>query len=90
MAHTKSAGSTQNNRDSQPKFLGVKRYAGEIVKPGVIIIRQRGTRVIAGDNVRMGRDHTLYSVADGKVLFTQKRKRNFNGTTTVRKVVSVI
>ena len=90
MAHTKSAGSTQNNRDSQPKFLGVKRYAGELVKPGVIIVRQRGTRVIAGDNVRMGRDHTLFAVAEGKVLFSQKRKRNFNGSTTVHKVVSVV
>jgi len=90
MAHTKSAGSTQNNRDSQPKFLGVKRYAGETVKPGVIIVRQRGTRVIAGTNVRMGRDHTLYASTTGKVQFSETRKRNFNGSTTAHKVVSVI
>jgi len=72
MAHKKAGGSTRNGRDSNPKYLGVKRYGGEAVIAGNIIIRQRGTRVHAGENVRVGRDHTLFAVADGKVKFEKK------------------
>lgn len=90
MAHTKSGGSTANLRDSQPKYLGVKLFSGEVAKPGAILVRQRGSRYTAGANVRMGKDHTLYSVAVGTVVFADKRKKNFDGTITRRKVVSVV
>lgn len=90
MAHTKSGGSTANLRDSQPKYLGVKLFSGEVAKPGAILVRQRGSRYTAGANVRMGKDHTLYSVSVGTVVFADKRKKNFDGTITRRKVVSVV
>jgi len=72
MAHKKAGGSTRNGRDSNPKFLGVKRYGGESVLAGNILVRQRGTRFHPGDNVAVGRDHTLFAVADGTVKFEQK------------------
>ena len=72
MAHKKAGGSTRNGRDSNPKYLGVKRYGGESVLAGNIIVRQRGTRFRAGDNVGVGRDHTLFALRDGKVKFEQK------------------
>ena len=79
MAHKKAGGSTRNGRDSNPKYLGVKRYGGEAVVAGNIIVRQRGTRVHAGTNVEVGRDHTLFAVADGHVKFEKKGlpKRQF-------------
>jgi large subunit ribosomal protein L27 len=79
MAHKKAGGSTRNGRDSNPKYLGVKRYGGESVIAGNIIVRQRGTRFHAGDNVGVGRDHTLFALADGKVKFQQRGypKRKF-------------
>jgi len=67
MAHKKAGGSSRNGRDSQPKMLGVKAYGGESVSAGSIIVRQRGTRVHAGDNVGVGRDHTLFALVDGTV-----------------------
>jgi large subunit ribosomal protein L27 len=69
MAHKKAGGSTRNGRDSQSKRLGVKRYGGETVKAGNIIVRQRGTRFHPGDNVGCGKDHTLFATADGQVEF---------------------
>ena len=72
MAHKKAGGSTRNGRDSNPKYLGVKRYGGESVLAGNIIVRQRGTRFHAGDNVGVGNDHTLFALADGKVKFESK------------------
>ena len=79
MAHKKAGGSTRNGRDSNPKYLGVKRYGGESVLAGNIIVRQRGTRFHAGDNVGVGRDHTLFALEDGKVRFENKGypKRKF-------------
>lgn len=79
MAHKKAGGSTRNGRDSNPKMLGVKRYAGQAVDPGTIIVRQRGTHWHAGDNVGIGRDHTLYAKAFGKVAFVVRGplKRKF-------------
>jgi len=79
MAHKKAGGSTRNGRDSNPKYLGVKRYGGESVLAGNIIVRQRGTRFHAGDNVGVGRDHTLFALKDGKVKFENKGlpKRKF-------------
>jgi large subunit ribosomal protein L27 len=76
MAHKKAGGSTRNGRDSESKRLGVKRYGGESVSGGSIIIRQRGTRVHPGSNVGIGKDHTLFAKADGKVLFQTKGPNN--------------
>jgi large subunit ribosomal protein L27 len=79
MAHKKAGGSTRNGRDSNPKYLGVKRYGGEPVLAGNILVRQRGTRFHAGDNVGIGRDHTLFALSEGKVLFQHRGmpKRKF-------------
>ncbi len=74
MAHKKGAGRTRHGRDSQPKRLGVKRYAGDTVNAGTIIIRQRGTRIQAGTNVGQGRDYTLYALIDGEVKFEPSTK----------------
>jgi large subunit ribosomal protein L27 len=77
MAHKKGGGSSRNGRDSKPKMLGVKRYAGQSVSAGTIIVRQRGTRIHAGLNIGIGRDHTLYAMIDGTVKFepTSKDRR---------------
>jgi large subunit ribosomal protein L27 len=77
MASKKAAGSTKNGRDSQSKRLGVKRFGGQLVNSGTIIIRQRGTKFYLGRNVRMGRDHTIYSVVDGEVKFERLNKNKF-------------
>jgi len=76
MAHKKAGGSTRNGRDSESKRLGVKRFGGEVVSAGSIIVRQRGTKFHAGDNAGMGRDHTIFAKADGKVVFSQKGDKN--------------
>lgn len=89
MAHRKAGGSAKNLTDSKPKYLGTKLYAGEIAKAGSVIVRQRGTKILPGTNVGLGRDHTLYALKEGKVSFSSKRKTNFNGTTAVKKVVNV-
>jgi large subunit ribosomal protein L27 len=72
MAHKKGGGTTRNGRDSESKRLGVKVYGGQVINAGGIIIRQRGTRVHAGENVGMGKDHTLFALINGKVQFTTK------------------
>ena len=69
MAHKKGGGSSRNGRDSHSKRLGVKRYDGQVVRPGTIILRQRGTRIHPGKNVGLGRDHTIYALIEGKVKF---------------------
>jgi large subunit ribosomal protein L27 len=71
MAHKKAGGSTSNGRDSNPKYLGVKRYGGQLVNAGEIIVRQRGTKFHPGTNVGMGRDHTLYALIAGHVKFVK-------------------
>ena len=73
MAHKKAGGSTRNGRDSNPKMLGVKRYGGQAVVSGNILVRQRGTRVHPGQNVGMGTDHTLFATVNGTVKFATKR-----------------
>jgi len=83
MAHKKAGGSTRNGRDSNAKRLGVKRFGGEAVIAGNIIVRQRGTHFHAGDNVGVGKDHTLFATADGKVVFQAKGPKN-------RKFVSIV
>ncbi|HMV72826.1 MAG TPA: 50S ribosomal protein L27 [Pseudomonadales bacterium] len=72
MAHKKAGGSTRNGRDSESKRLGVKRFGGQVVKAGNIIVRQRGTQFHPGVNVGLGKDHTLFAKADGRVEFTVK------------------
>lgn len=89
MATKKAGGTAQNLTDSKPKFLGTKLYAGEVAKPGAIIVRQRGTKILPGTNVGMGKDHTLFALKDGIVSFSEKRKSNFDGSKTRRKVVHV-
>lgn len=83
MATKKAGGSTRNGRDSNPKYLGVKRFGGQFVLAGEILVRQRGTRFHAGTNVGCGRDHTLYAVASGIVKFLVKGRNN-------RKYVSIV
>ena len=90
MAHTKAGGSVKNLRDSNPKYLGVKLADGATAKPGAIIVRQRGTKVEAGKNVKVGKDHTLFAIASGKVAFRTKRKTSFTGHTMMKKVVDVL
>jgi large subunit ribosomal protein L27 len=75
MAHKKGGGSAKNNRDSNSQRLGVKRYGGELVKAGSILVRQRGTRFHPGENVGIGRDDTLFAKIDGIVVYTEKRGR---------------
>lgn len=89
MAHTKSGGSTKNTRDSQPKYLGIKLSDGQTAKPGSILVRQRGSKMIAGENVRIGKDHTLFSLVNGRVKFSKKRKTCFTGKTKQVSIVSV-
>jgi large subunit ribosomal protein L27 len=83
MAHKKAGGSSRNGRDSQAKRLGVKAFGEQVVSAGSIIVRQRGTRMHAGENVGMGKDHTLYAKADGKVTFTVKGPQR-------RKLVNIV
>lgn len=83
MAHKKAAGSTRNGRDSESKRLGVKRYGGETVSAGSIIVRQRGTKFHAGNNVGLGKDHTLFAKANGEVKFEVRGPKS-------RKTVSIV
>lgn len=89
MSHVKAGGSTKNLRDSNPKYLGTKLYAGEKARVGMVIVRQRGTKILPGKNVGIGKDHTLFALADGKIVFTEKRKKRFDGSTTKLSVVNV-
>lgn len=77
MASKKAGGSTKNGRDSQSKRLGVKRFGGQVVKAGTIIVRQRGTKFLTGNNVKIGRDHTIYSIIEGLVKFERFSKEKF-------------
>ena len=90
MAHKKAGGSAKNLTDSNPKYLGVKLYDGEVASVGSIIVRQRGTRVLPGKNVGLGKDHTLFALKDGKVKFGTKRKVHFDNTTMTKKIVHVV
>ena len=90
MATKKAGGSTKNGRDSNPKYLGVKITPGSFAKLGAIIIRQRGTDVLPGKNVGMGKDHTLFALKEGTVQMGSKRKTHFDNKTVVKKVVHVL
>ena len=89
MSKTKAAGTSRLGRDSQPKYLGVKLFGGQAAKIGSIIIRQRGSKFTPGENTRKGKDDTIYAVKEGKVTFSTKRKKNFDGKVRTIKEVSV-
>jgi len=90
MAHKKAGGAAKNLRDSQAKYLGVKRSDGQTVGTGEIIVRQRGTKIEAGKNVEVGRDHTLFATKPGTVSFRNMRKKRFDGNIFVKKVVDIL
>ncbi|MDP2639031.1 MAG: 50S ribosomal protein L27 [Candidatus Azambacteria bacterium] len=90
MAHTKAAGSTRLGRESHSKRLGVKLFDGEKVKIGGILIRQRGSKWLSGDNVKKGSDDTLYALKDGAVKFVTKKIKKFDGSKRIVKVVKVL
>ena len=90
MATTKAAGTAKNLRDSNPKYLGLKRGDGQKVNIGEIIVRQRGTKILAGKNIGIGKDHTLFARVTGVVRFRSKRKTNFDGRMNIRRVVDVV
>ncbi len=90
MAHKKAGGSTSLGRDSIAKRLGIKKFDGEIVKPGVVIVRQRGTKIHPGINVERGGDDTLFSMAEGTVKFVNRKRTRFDGTKKMTKFVNVV
>ncbi len=90
MATSKATGSTRLGRDSQPKYLGIKLFAGEKVRPGMVIVRQRGTKLLPGKNVKRGADDTLYAMKEGVVNFSVKNKRKFDNSQRFARVVNVV
>ncbi len=90
MSTKKSGGSAKNLKDSQPQYLGVKKADGQAVKTGQIIVRQRGTKVEAGKNVKIAKDHTIFAMADGVVSFRNMRKVKFDGQKVTKKAVDVV
>jgi large subunit ribosomal protein L27 len=90
MAHKKAGGSSKNLRDSNPKYLGVKRSDGQAVREGMILVRQRGTKIHPGKNVKKGKDDTLFATAPGVVSFTKKKRRRFDGSLRLATFVHVI
>jgi len=90
MAHKKSAGTSKNGRDSNPKYLGIKVTPGDKAQVGSVLVRQRGTDVLPGKNVSMGRDHTLFAMKDGLVSMTYKRKVHFDNSLMKKKVMNVL
>ena len=90
MAHKKSAGTTKNGRDSNPKYLGIKVSPGSLAKTGSVLVRQRGSDVLPGKNVLMGRDHTLFAATNGRVVLNYKRKTHFDNRVIKKKVMHVL
>ena len=90
MAHKKAAGTTKNGRDSNPRYLGVKITDGDVAQVGSIIVRQKGVNIMAGRNVKMGKDYTIFAVKAGKVKFASKRKMSFDNKIEKKGIVSVI
>lgn len=89
MAKTKATGVTKLGRDSRPKYLGVKLYEGEIAKAGQILVRQRGTKFLPGKNVKRGGDDTLFALKEGVVCFSTKRKKGFDNSKRIVKIINV-
>lgn len=90
MAKTKATGATKLGRRSQPKYLGIKLTEGQAAKPGMIIVRQRGTHFIAGKNVKMGGDSTLYALKEGFVKFQTKKLMSFDGSKKYKKIANIV
>lgn len=90
MSHKKAGGSTKNGRDSRAKRLGVKLYAGQAVRAGNILVRQKGAKFRAGDNVGIGKDFTLFALSDGVVKFTEKRMKKYDGRVFKRRLIHVV
>ena len=90
MAHKKSAGVSKNGRDSNPKYLGLKLTPGSLAKAGSVLVRQRGSDVMPGKNVSMGKDHTIFALVSGTVSMGYKRKVNFDNTVSKKKIISVV
>lgn len=90
MAHKKQGAASKNLKDSNPQYLGTKITDGQHATAGAIIVRQRGTKILAGANVGVGKDHTLFALKEGMVKFSNKRKLNFDGTTSVRKAAHIV
>lgn len=90
MSHKKAGGSTRNGRDSNAQRLGVKLFDGQVAKPGMIIVRQRGTKVHPGKNVKKGVDDTLFATAIGKVKFSDRKRIRFDGNMKMSKFVTVV
>jgi len=89
MAHRKAGGTAKNLRDSNPKYLGVKLFDGQIAKIGSVIVRQRGTRTLPGRGVGMGKDHTLFALKEGVVRFMNTRKIRYDGKKLIKKIVHI-
>ena len=90
MATKKAGGSSKNGRDSNPKYLGIKVTPGSTTQVGAVLVRQRGTDVLPGKNVGMGRDHTLFALKDGVVEMSTKRKMHFNNTMMKKKILNIV
>ncbi len=89
MAHRKAGGSAKNLRDSKPKYLGTKLYDGQTAKTGMVIVRQRGTKIRAGRNVGVGKDHTLFALKDGQIKFETIKHTNFNSRVKILKTANI-
>ncbi len=90
MSHKKAAGSSRNGRDSQAQRLGIKIHDGQTIKPGMILVRQRGTKIHPGKNVGKGKDDTLFALAAGKVEYTRSKRRRFDGSLKPSQSVNVL
>lgn len=90
MAHKKQGSASKNLRDSNPQYLGTKIYDGGYAKAGAIIVRQRGTKILPGKDVGLAKDHSLFALKEGTVKFANKRKLNYDGTTSVKKAVHIL
>lgn len=90
MAHKKAQGSSKNTRDSNPQYLGVKRSDGQPTKAGMVLVRQRGTKIHPGQHVKKGKDDTLFATIDGVVKFTEKKRKRFDGRLKMTKFVNIL
>jgi large subunit ribosomal protein L27 len=90
MAHKKAGGSTKNGRDSNPKYLGIKLTPGDFARVGAVLVRQRGSDILPGRNVGIGKDHTLFALKDGKIEMGRKRKIHFDNSVVIKKIMHVV
>jgi large subunit ribosomal protein L27 len=90
MAHKKAGGSTKNGRDSNPKYLGIKLTPGDFARVGAVLVRQRGSEILPGRNVGIGKDHTLFALKDGKIEMGRKRKIHFDNSVVIKKIMHIV